>query len=107
MRLFRQKSPGDWTGVFDEIAAVLRTESGGHLGGASLHPEIRNPKSAILNQMNPAPMATIPEALAIAIQHHQAGRLPAAEQIYRQILAADPKQPDAWHLLGVLAHQAA
>ena len=30
-------------------------------------------------------MATIPEAFAIAVQHHQAGRLQAAEQIYRQI----------------------
>jgi predicted O-linked N-acetylglucosamine transferase (SPINDLY family) len=49
-------------------------------------------------------MATIPEALATAIQHHQNGRLPAAEQIYREILEADPNQPDALHLLGVLAH---
>ena len=38
-------------------------------------------------------MATISEALAIAVQHHQAGRLQAAEQIYRQILAAQPNQP--------------
>jgi hypothetical protein len=37
-------------------------------------------------------MATIPEALAIALQHHQAGRLPEAERIYRQILQADPNQ---------------
>ena len=51
-------------------------------------------------------MAKIPEALAIAIEHHRAGRLAAAEQIYRQILAAEPDQPDAWHLLGVIAHQA-
>ncbi len=50
-------------------------------------------------------MATIPEALAIALEHHKAGRLQAAEQIYRQILAADPKQADAIHLLGVAAHQ--
>ena len=50
-------------------------------------------------------MATIPEALAIAVQHHQAGRLQAAEQIYRQILAIEPNQPDALHLLGVIAHQ--
>lgn len=50
-------------------------------------------------------MATIPEALAIAIQHHQAGRLQAAEQIYRQILQAEPNQADALHLLGVMAHQ--
>ncbi len=51
-------------------------------------------------------MATISEALAIAIQHHQAGRLEAAERIYRQILQAEPNQADAWHLLGVIAHQA-
>jgi Tfp pilus assembly protein PilF len=51
-------------------------------------------------------MATISEALAIAIQHHQGGRLQAAEQIYQQILQADPKQADALHLLGLIAHQA-
>ncbi len=50
-------------------------------------------------------MATISEALAIAIQHHEAGRLQAAEQIYRQILALQPNQADAWHLLGVIAYQ--
>ena len=48
-------------------------------------------------------MATISEALAIAIQHHQAGRLQAAEQIYRQILAVEPNHADALHLLGVIA----
>jgi tetratricopeptide (TPR) repeat protein len=50
-------------------------------------------------------MATISEALAIAIRHHQAGRLQAAGQIYRQILAAEPDHAEAWHLLGVIAHQ--
>ncbi len=51
-------------------------------------------------------MATISEALAIAIQHHQGGRLKAAEQVYRQILAVEPNQADAIHLLGLIAHQA-
>ena len=51
-------------------------------------------------------MATIPEALAIAVQHHQAGRLKAAEQIYRQILAVEPNHANALHLLGVIVHQA-
>jgi predicted O-linked N-acetylglucosamine transferase (SPINDLY family) len=50
-------------------------------------------------------MATISEALAIAIQHHQAGRLQVAEQIYRRILQVEPDQVDALHLLGVIAHQ--
>jgi predicted O-linked N-acetylglucosamine transferase (SPINDLY family) len=50
-------------------------------------------------------MANIPETLAIALQHHQAGRLQAAEEIYRQILAVDPNEGTAWHLLGVLNAQ--
>ena len=41
----------------------------------------------------------------MAVQHHQSGRLQAAEQIYRQILAVEPNQADALHLLGVIAHQ--
>ena len=50
-------------------------------------------------------MAAVSEALAAAIAHHQAGRLPEAEQVYRQILAVEPNHADAWHLLGVAAHQ--
>jgi predicted O-linked N-acetylglucosamine transferase (SPINDLY family) len=50
-------------------------------------------------------MATIPEALTLALQHHQAGRLREAEAIYRQILQVAPNHPDALHLLGVTAHQ--
>ena len=52
-------------------------------------------------------MATLPEILAIAIEHHQAGRLQAAEQVYRQILAVEPNQADAWHLLGVIQRRPA
>ena len=49
-------------------------------------------------------MTPIFEALTIAIRHHQAGRLQAAAQIYRQILAVEPNHPEACHLLGVVAH---
>ena len=43
--------------------------------------------------------------MAIAIQHHHAGHLQAAESIYRQILQAEPCHADAMHLLGVIALQ--
>jgi protein O-GlcNAc transferase len=44
-------------------------------------------------------------ALAVALQHHQAGRLQLAEQIYRQILELDSQHAEAWHYLGVVAYQ--
>src|SRR5581483_2485845 len=40
---------------------------------------------------------------AVAIQHHQAGRLDVAEEICREVLAAVPDHVDALHLLGVIA----
>lgn len=40
-----------------------------------------------------------------AILHHRAGNLPAAEQLYRQVLAATPERADAWNGLGVVAQQ--
>lgn len=46
-------------------------------------------------------MATISEAFAVAVQHHQAGRLEAAEQIYRQIIAVQPNHAYAHNNLGV------
>lgn len=50
-------------------------------------------------------MATIAEALDIARRHHAQGQLAEAEGIYRQILAADPDNAAASHLLGVIAQQ--
>jgi predicted O-linked N-acetylglucosamine transferase (SPINDLY family) len=48
---------------------------------------------------------TIEQALHLAVQHHQAGRLAEAEALYRQILALQPAEADALHLLGVIALQ--
>ncbi|NUB23973.1 tetratricopeptide repeat protein [Azospirillum brasilense] len=50
-------------------------------------------------------MATIIEALLAAIDHHQSGRLAEAATLYGRILEADPEQPDAAQLLGVLQAQ--
>ncbi len=46
-----------------------------------------------------------PSLLHGAIAHHQAGRLQEAEEIYRHVLAADPENIDACHLLGVIGYQ--
>jgi len=55
--------------------------------------------------MSPIPTVTIQQAFALALQHHQAGRLAEAEALYRQILAAHPDHADTVHHLGIIAHQ--
>ena len=50
-------------------------------------------------------MPTTSELLATAVEHHQAGRLQVAEEIYRQILAREPQHADAIHLVGLVVLQ--
>jgi predicted O-linked N-acetylglucosamine transferase (SPINDLY family) len=47
----------------------------------------------------------IDQALTLALQHHKAGRLHEAEQLYRQILGRQPEHFDAIQLLGAIAVQ--
>lgn len=51
-------------------------------------------------------MATIDEALAIALADHRAGRVSEAAALYRRILDADPNNLNALHLLGMAEWQA-
>ena len=45
------------------------------------------------------------QAIDLAVQHHTAGDLGKAEEIYQQILETNPNKPVALHLLGVIFHQ--
>ena len=53
----------------------------------------------------PQPGDGVAALLLTAVEHHNAGRLPEAEALYRQILAIDPNHVDALHNLGYLASQ--
>jgi tetratricopeptide (TPR) repeat protein len=48
---------------------------------------------------------SIDQAMKIAFQHHQAGRLRDAEVVYRQVLAQQPAHASALQHLGLIAHQ--
>src|SRR5438270_1184958 len=56
---------------------------------------------------SPGSTSIAPEArlLAEAAAHHRAGRLAAAERLYRRVPAIDPDHTDSLHLLGLIAHQ--
>jgi len=47
----------------------------------------------------------IPATIQAALAHHQSGRLPQAEALYRQVLAVEPNNVHVLHFLGVLAQQ--
>ena len=65
----------------------------------------RQQRRASEKQLRSGQQTTIGEVLSRAIAAHQQGRLAEAEKIYRAILQAMPRQPDACHFLGVLLHQ--
>ncbi len=44
-------------------------------------------------------------AIEQALEHHLSSRLLEAEAAYRQVLALDPDESEAWHGLALLAHQ--
>jgi predicted TPR repeat methyltransferase len=50
-------------------------------------------------------MGNVLETLQAAVETHRAGKLAEAEKLYKQVLAADQNQVDAWRLLGVIATQ--
>jgi len=65
-----------------------------------------DPAAAAMTQLADHPSAsTLQPSLAMAVRHHQAGRLADAEVIYREILSQEPNQPEVLHLLGALCAQ--
>ena len=51
------------------------------------------------------PEMTLQQALELAAQHYQEGRIRDSESLLRQILAQKADQPDALHLLALIAQQ--
>ncbi len=94
MRLFRQKRWGDWDEVLQRITEEVQ----------KLLP-VHGEQGSGTSLTRPGIMATISEALAVAVQYHQSGNLAHAEAIYRQVLQAVPSHAGALHLMGVLVYQ--
>lgn len=93
MRLFRQKKLGDWPEVFERMARALEDK---------LRIEDRRSRIDV-----PSISSTLDAQVSMdaAVKLHRAGELRKAEQIYRQILQANPALVDARYFLGVVALQ--
>jgi Tfp pilus assembly protein PilF len=56
--------------------------------------------------MNDKPTLSVAQSMEMAWRHYQAGTLEDARMISLRVLQVAPKNPDALHLLGILAYQA-
>jgi predicted O-linked N-acetylglucosamine transferase (SPINDLY family) len=91
MRLFRQRAAGDWLEVFQRAAREL----------GAIRPSASRPLQSGPEMFR----AKIKQMFESAVPLHRDGNLDAAEAVYQSILDEFPNQPDALHLLGVVANQ--
>lgn len=84
---------------------MSRTEKRKHKGRFKKRGKSKTPQSVLVPKSESKSALTVQQAIDLGRQHHHLGDLPKAESIYRQILHAEPNQPDVIHLLGVIAYQ--
>jgi predicted O-linked N-acetylglucosamine transferase (SPINDLY family)/glycosyltransferase involved in cell wall biosynthesis len=65
----------------------------------------RQAKQSVSRQPATSASSSVDLLLQKANAHHNAGRLPQAEALYRQVLQVSPGHPVALHLLGIIAYQ--
>ena len=85
MRLFRQRTPGDWRGVLGIVGEELRART--------------------TRSVSPDEPVDSANTIAEGLRCHEAGQIRNAESCYRQVLAVTPDEPAALYLLSVACHQ--
>src|SRR5262249_23128086 len=96
MRLFRQQEMGQWEPVFARMTEELRRLARAHV---AVSPKTTTGKSSHDANVQQAQPASAPAArLEAARRSHQTGDYRRAEQLYGQILEADPGNGQVWYL---------
>jgi tetratricopeptide (TPR) repeat protein len=116
MRLFRPRHGEGRAEVVARIAAELAAVAGGDSTRLAPFREAGERRAALAADIiaaereasvatQPAPVLSPEQALIAAEQCRRSGRLGEAEDICRKFLAVRPDNAEAWHLLGLIAHQ--
>jgi tetratricopeptide (TPR) repeat protein len=128
MRLIRQKRGEEWAEIIPRIARDLAAVAGGDLGplapfraegerraahaAAIMTAEAQHARTAapvVPAQMEAPALAsgqmTAGQALLLAEQKRRHGFIADADEIVRRVVAAEPDNAEARHMLGIVAHQ--
>jgi FkbM family methyltransferase len=115
MRLFRQETDGSWKLVFSKMEQELRSLLDNpnairtHGNSMTSPPQVSAPAAApqLSTQQVFAHIRSGKRGSVLEKAHalFQKGQLAEAASLYRRILAENPQDADALHLLGVLEHQ--
>jgi tetratricopeptide (TPR) repeat protein len=119
MRLYRQKRGQDWREIISRMAADLRTVAAGDTGPLTpfkAEGERRAARAAAITAAeaaqacrpaNPPPTEALSagQRLILAEQKRRHNFLGDAEELARQVIAAEPDNAEAVHLLGLITHQ--
>ena len=128
MRLIRQKRGEEWAEIIPRIAQDLAAVAGGDLGpltpfraegerraahaAAIMAAEAAHPRTAapvVPAQMEAPALAsgqmTSGQALLLAEQKRRHGFIADADDLVRRVVAAEPDNAEARHMLGIIAHQ--
>lgn len=103
LRIFRQPTFGDWSGVIARVAQALAATPMPERQATSRRAQPAAQPAVIPEQ--PGNMLTPEQAAQLAGQLQASGRLQEAEQLLLQILQADAHNGHVLHLLGVVYYQ--
>lgn len=106
LKIFNQPSFGDWKAVIDNVASEIK---GLHVPQDRIElvaQDVGIPTAQLAKESsnNMQPLST-DKALQIASQLHGSGRANDAKDILQKVLLAEPNNPQALHLLGVIFYQ--
>jgi tetratricopeptide (TPR) repeat protein len=118
MRLFRQNAGEDWRAVISRVAAELDAVAKGDARAltpfkaegerrAAHAAAIISAEAASAEAPSAAGAGSLAagQALLLAEQKRARGFLADAEELARQAAASEPDNAEAWHALGIVAHQ--
>ncbi len=101
VRIFTQPALGDWTSVIHRVSHALKEYPAPRREKArSQRTQLAEPKASAKT-----PAVDLAQAVEMAARHQSAGRLHEAEALLREVIAREPQNAHALHLLGVIAHQ--